>query len=129
MLTRRRVLQGLVAGALSAVAAVGGVLAAARRRRARPARVTLPVPATDGIEFHGEVILVRTGPAVVALSSRCAHLGCRIDRAAGGLLVCPCHGSKFDPSGRRVTGPATRDLSPLPVALRDQGDKVDVELS
>jgi Rieske Fe-S protein len=45
------------------------------------------------------------------LSLQCPHLGCTVhrDEEAKGF-VCPCHGSRFDERGRRVAGPAAKDL-------------------
>ena len=129
MVTRRNFLQGAVAGVVACLAAAGGALGLARRGRARKAKVTLPVPEVDGFTFHDEVVLVKSGSELTALSSRCSHLGCRIDRAADQQLVCPCHGSRFDLRGKRIAGPATADLEPLRFSGGDGGAVVDVELS
>ena len=47
-----------------------------------------------------------------ALSDICTHLGCRpgLDQI-NKLLICPCHGSRFDLQGFPTKGPATRPLS------------------
>jgi ubiquinol-cytochrome c reductase iron-sulfur subunit len=39
----------------------------------------------------------------------CTHLGCVPNRTPEGW-TCPCHGSKYDNSGRVVRGPAPRNL-------------------
>lgn len=39
----------------------------------------------------------------------CTHLGCVPNRTSDGW-GCPCHGSKFDNSGRVVRGPAPKNL-------------------
>jgi Rieske Fe-S protein len=127
--TRRHLLAALLAAAGATLAAVGAGLGLARRRRDRATRVTLALPAADGPSFHDEVILVRSGDRVTALSSRCPHLGCRIDRAPQGQLVCPCHGSRFDLTGHRLAGPADADLRPLSIARHDADEKVDVDLT
>jgi Rieske Fe-S protein len=44
-----------------------------------------------------------------ALSPVCTHLGCTVE-LSGARLVCPCHGSTYERSGRVVQGPAQRDL-------------------
>jgi menaquinol-cytochrome c reductase iron-sulfur subunit len=47
----------------------------------------------------------------VAISSRCAHVGCPVDFvAAAGSFICPCHGGVYDFRGIRVGGPPPRPL-------------------
>jgi cytochrome b6-f complex iron-sulfur subunit len=59
----------------------------------------------------------------VAYSAVCTHQGCKV-AYKGGNLVCPCHGSKFDPADGAavVRGPATRPLPEIPVKV--QGGEV-----
>ncbi len=68
----------------------------------------------------GPLLLVRTsGDAVSAYSAVCPHQGCTV-APLGDRLVCPCHGSSFDPaSGAVLQGPATSDLTAVPVAVVD----------
>ncbi len=44
-----------------------------------------------------------------AISTVCTHLGCVVGRHEKGF-DCPCHGSKFDPEGRIISGPAPSGL-------------------
>jgi menaquinol-cytochrome c reductase iron-sulfur subunit len=55
-----------------------------------------------------------------AFSAVCPHLGCAIgwDAAAGNYL-CPCHDSRFDVAGARLSGPTERGLDPLPIEVAD----------
>jgi Rieske Fe-S protein len=47
----------------------------------------------------------------VALSSRCAHLGCPVRFvAAAARFICPCHGGVYDFRGMVVGGPPVRPL-------------------
>jgi cytochrome b6-f complex iron-sulfur subunit len=55
----------------------------------------------------------------VAYSAVCTHQGCTV-AYKNGQLVCPCHGSIFDPANGAavVNGPAQRPLPELPVNVR-----------
>lgn len=44
-----------------------------------------------------------------AMSAVCTHLGCTVGSVEWGYQ-CPCHGSRFDKSGRVLRGPAPRPL-------------------
>jgi Rieske Fe-S protein len=62
-----------------------------------------------------QVIVVRRGDADFgALSAVCPHSGCGVSVVRTHSLVCPCHGSEFDFSGRRLGGPAPTGLNVLP---------------
>ena len=51
--------------------------------------------------------------APVAFSNICTHLGCPAGwQEDEGLFLCPCHGGKYDKTGKNIGGPPPR---PLPV--------------
>lgn len=63
-----------------------------------------------------DFVLFSTATGPVAVSRICTHLGCHLDFSeAQNLLVCPCHQSKFTIHGKRVAGPARRNLPVYPV--------------
>jgi Rieske Fe-S protein len=78
-------------------------------KRERELIITKDLP--DGIHFFEGVILVKQNGKFNLLSAKCTHLGCRIDKMENELLVCPCHGSKYDFQGKPVLGPAARPLA------------------
>ncbi len=62
---------------------------------------------------------------VCALSTTCPHLGCAIDFAAKThQFRCPCHTSTFSADGTHLSGPAKRDMDPLPCAVENGTVKV-----
>ena len=61
----------------------------------------------------------------VAISTRCAHLGCpvRFVRAAGNF-ICPCHGGVYDFEGQVIGGPPVRPLDRF--QTRVVGDELQI---
>ncbi|HMI80628.1 MAG TPA: ubiquinol-cytochrome c reductase iron-sulfur subunit, partial [Solirubrobacterales bacterium] len=48
---------------------------------------------------------------IIAVSNRCAHLGCPVRFVeAAGNFICPCHGGVYDFAGERTGGPPVRPL-------------------
>ncbi len=62
----------------------------------------------------------------VAYDAICPHAGCTVGySSAANLIVCPCHGSEFDPStGAVVNPPAPHGLSSIQVAVDADGELV-----
>lgn len=49
---------------------------------------------------------------VYLVSPRCPHLGCQLEwNPAERSWDCPCHGSRFDFTGRLISGPAQKDIT------------------
>jgi len=58
-----------------------------------------------------QVIVLRlAGSEYRAFTNVCTHAGCGVSRFDMGRMICPCHSSEFDTTGRNVAGPA-----PLPL--------------
>ncbi len=59
----------------------------------------------------GQDVPQETPDEYIAISTRCAHLGCpvRFVQAAGNF-ICPCHGGVYNILGERIGGPPPRPL-------------------
>jgi len=56
-----------------------------------------------------------------AISLTCTHLGCTAELQNFGF-ECPCHGSRFDPTGKTLKGPAIAPLKQLRVEQTEEGN-------
>ena len=53
----------------------------------------------------------------IAVSNRCAHLGCPVRFVeAAGNFICPCHGGVYDFEGKVIGGPPVRPLDRFQIA-------------
>lgn len=82
-------------------------------RSSRGKKITIGNDLPAGISFQEGLILVKDGDTTRAFEGKCTHLGCRIKKFEGNELVCSCHGSRFDITGKAVKGPAIKPLKEL----------------
>jgi menaquinol-cytochrome c reductase iron-sulfur subunit len=91
----------------------------------KPAVISL----VEGIGEAGKTtVYVRQGSAelkedpskYVAISTRCAHLGCPVRFVeAAGNFICPCHGGVYDFQGLVIGGPPPRPLDRFQTRVND----------
>lgn len=57
-----------------------------------------------------------------AFSATCTHLGCVVEYRGdkGGYFHCNCHGGEYDLSGKNISGPPPRPLTPYSVFIKNQ---------
>jgi Rieske Fe-S protein len=71
-------------------------------------------PDTGGIlrrELKKTAIVKDKAGHVSELSAVCPHLGCIVQwNSTERTWDCPCHGSRFDPKGKVLNGPAISDM-------------------
>lgn len=76
------------------------------------------------VQFSEDYIIVKGEGQITVLSSHCSHLGCRIKELRNEKLICPCHGSEYDLTGKVLRGPATKNLEVIPAALSEDGNQL-----
>lgn len=78
-----------------------------------------------------KIVKLGTKPVIVvhtengeykAFSATCTHLGCVIEYRGerGGYFHCNCHGGEYDLTGKNISGPPPRPLSPYVLSIRDE---------
>jgi cytochrome b6-f complex iron-sulfur subunit len=82
------------------------------------------VPAVDAPPFRniqGKFFLVNSADGLLALYTKCPHLGCTIPWVgppdSPNAFQCPCHGSMYDYVGVRTGGPAPRPMDLMAVRV------------
>ena len=72
-----------------------------------------------------QVYIVRTLAGFYAVSAICTDLGCVTQwKPEVNQIACPCHGSKFQPDGKKVEGPAPRPLPHFLITVSPDGELV-----
>ncbi|HEX5908947.1 MAG TPA: FAD-dependent oxidoreductase [Thermoleophilaceae bacterium] len=72
----------------------------------------------DIVQYEGDKVAAYRDDdgRLVAVSTRCTHLGCQVNwNAAERSWDCPCHGSRFAPDGAVLQGPAVHRLERKPL--------------
>lgn len=67
----------------------------------------------------GSTDLGESEDEIIAVSNRCAHLGCPVRFVeAAGNFICPCHGGVYDFVGKVLGGPPVRPLDRFQTRIR-----------
>lgn len=66
-------------------------------------------PGSEKFLSEERLYIVSKDEGTMAMSAVCTHLGCTVGKVEWGYQ-CPCHGSRFDSSGRVLRGPAPKPL-------------------
>ncbi|MFE9139671.1 ubiquinol-cytochrome c reductase iron-sulfur subunit [Streptomyces sp. NPDC007355] len=66
------------------------------------------------------VVMREKGETVRGLSAICTHGGCTVSEVKNNVILCPCHGSKFDAqNGSPIAGPAVKPLANVSLVVRN----------
>ena len=73
-----------------------------------------------------DVYVLRDELGFYAMSSRCTHVGCLLPCPVNDLMLCPCHGSRFNANGDLLSGIAMSDLEHFLVSFECVDDEVKI---
>jgi thiosulfate dehydrogenase [quinone] large subunit len=123
--SRRRVVLGGAAAAMTGAAALaGGTAGAAAKPAGKKIGAAKGVPVggsagfTDPTTQLPSLVIQLHKNDFVAYDAVCPHEGCTVAYLESKKLIqCPCHGSQFNPvNGHRIRGPAPHGLKKLKIA-------------
>lgn len=126
MMTTRRDALGLAtaAGTVASLSACGGEDEGGPSGSGEDVRIAVAdVPAEGGLVQDGVVVVRASEGEFTAFDAECPHQGCAVSEVTSRAIVCPCHGSEFDPtSGEATQGPATEGLATKKATV--EGDEI-----
>ncbi len=77
------------------------------------------VYAVSGRERRARFFVISSRDRLTVLSATCSHLGCLVNYSRErSEFVCPCHGGRYDLSGRNIAGPPPAPLTSIPFRLK-----------
>ena len=115
-------MSGIVAG----IAVVWDKMVFTQEKINSKKNITFPFPTNKEISFQGDFILVNKDGEFHVYSSRCTHLGCKINQYSNNQLLCPCHGSTFDLDGTPTKGPEVTALERLDFTIDEITNEITV---
>lgn len=75
------------------------------------------------LDVNSGIYIIHAQEGFFSLSAVCTHLGCMTAwKPELGMVVCPCHGSKFRQNGEKIEGPAPKPLPWKRMWISDDGD-------
>ncbi len=74
----------------------------------------------SGKERKSRVFIVSNAGSIAVFSATCSHLGCLVNYHKDKReFVCPCHGGRYDLTGKNIAGPPPAPLTKLPTRSQD----------
>ena len=122
--SRRRFLWTVAALAASCLAVWRYLTPRMTRRSGSISVPKADIPSHTALVYRdSQLAILREHDEIYGLRLVCTHLGCTVS-VTPRALICPCHGSTFDRSGKVLEGPAGRPLERCRV--EDRGEFIVV---
>ncbi len=131
VISRKTFLRLLTAGTAAAFIALW-IIMTGKNRKLQEQPVVSKINAAKlgtGIFLFEKFIVVKSAASLKVFSNKCTHAGCRINQEIKGQLVCPCHGSRYDPNtGKVMQGPAGLPLSAIPFTTDTKTGEITIKI-
>jgi cytochrome b6-f complex iron-sulfur subunit len=82
----------------------------------------------NGITFRDDIIVNKKDNDIRIYSSKCTHLGCKLNKMDNNEIVCPCHGSRFSVDGKVLMGPADNNLKELSYSVNKSAKEIVIDV-
>jgi Rieske Fe-S protein len=108
--------------AASSSSGVGSASSSPSSGSAAALAATSAVPVGGGTVLSDQKIVLTqpTAGTFKAFTAVCTHAGCTVSTVENGLIVCPCHGSRYHiADGSVANGPAPQPLTPVAIKVAD----------
>jgi cytochrome b6-f complex iron-sulfur subunit len=67
------------------------------------------------------VFIYKNGKKIEVLNAHCTHMGCILNFYKNkNKFICPCHHSEFSINGKRIKGPAKRNLDKVAFKIKNK---------
>lgn len=80
------------------------------------------------VSFIGEFIIVNKENKTKVFNAHCTHLGCTLNKVEDEVIVCPCHGSKFNLDGEPIKGPAYKPLEQMSAKISSDNQFIEITI-
>ena len=91
--------------------------------------VNLPANVPYGASVNDEILIYKNENSINFFSSRCSHLGCKINKFDSQGFICPCHGSHFSFNGEVMDGPAYKPLKKLSYKIDKMSNSISITVN
>jgi len=83
----------------------------------------------SGKERKARVFIVSSAEVQMVFSATCSHLGCLVNyNKEKHEFICPCHGGRYDLSGKNIAGPPPAPLTRFPIKIQNGNLSIGIKV-
>jgi len=124
---RRYFIKSAIIGLVVGTVALWDNMITKQKKISSRSTVSLPFDVNKEISFQDDFVIINKEGVTRVFSSRCTHLGCKINQHDNNQLLCPCHGSTFDLLGNATKGPAIKSLEEIKFEVDISNNRITIQ--